>query len=278
VLRSLPHWYRLVHESNSPDFNPYVHLPEAVIQYRERLGMPFNDLDILPAYGDRGRLIRDLAGLMIAPGFRTGMRSERGIATPGELLLLERAGKMGKNTTGVPGSFQIKYDPAITNPAAVRDNILYNSSFRTDYPTLSERPVFVADAAGPLPPDPYLFPFEQTPGQWVPHSARVSVDVLDAGVPNPGGAPYAQDIVAEDAEEANLLLAGASNMVTTRSDVFTVYFRIRSFRQNPVTGAWDATDPEAIVEENRYVMLVDRSEVNSPSDRPKIHYLEQLPR
>ncbi|MHC4767858.1 MAG: hypothetical protein ACYTEI_03985, partial [Planctomycetota bacterium] len=278
VLRSLPHWFRVVHEDDSPDFNPYVHLPEAVIQYRDRLGMPFDDDDVLPAYGDRGRLIRDPGGLTVAPGFRIGLRSERGFASPGELLLLERAGKRGKYTLGAPGSYEIKYDPSVL-PSDVRDNILYNSSFRTDYPTLSERSKFVADGAGLLPPDPYLFAYEDPPGsgQWVPNSARVSVDVIDGGVPNPGGAPNQRDIVAEDAEEANLLFAGASNMITTRSDVFTVYFRIRSFRQNPVTGAWDATDPEAIVEENRYVMLVDRSEVNRPSDRPKILYLEQLP-
>jgi hypothetical protein len=186
---------------------------------------------------------------------------------------------MGKYTLGVPGNFQIKYDPNIVDPVAVRDNILYNSSFRADYPRVTERSQFVADAAGPLPPDTYLFPFEDPPGsgQWVPHSARVSVDVTDAGVPNAGGAPNVRDVVAEDLEESNLLFAGASNMLTTRSDVFTVYFRIRSFRQNPVTGVWDATDPESIVEENRYVMLVDRSEVNRPSDRAKILYLEQLP-
>ena len=69
-----------------------------------------------------------------------------------------------------------------------------------------------------------------------------------------------------------------SNMITTRSDVFTVYFKIRSFRQNPVTGQWDATDPEHIVDDSRYVMLVDRSEVNVPTDKPKIVYLEKLPK
>ena len=77
----------------------------------------------------------------------------------------------------------------------------------------------------------------------------------------------------------------SSNLVTTRSDVFTVYFRVRSFRQNPAgiradgtTGAvWDATDSEYIVDDSRYVMLVDRSEVNRPSDKPKILYLEKLP-
>ena len=83
---------------------------------------------------------------------------------------------------------------------------------------------------------------------------------------------------AGDSEEANLLFAGMSNLITTRSDVFTVYFKIRSFKQNPVTGRWDATDPEYIVDDSRYVMLVDRSEVNSPHDKPRIVYLEKLPK
>ena len=39
---------------------------------------------------------------------------------------------------------------------------------------------------------------------------------------------------------------------------------------------WDATDPEYIVDDSRYVMLVDRSEVNRPSDKPRILYLEKL--
>ena len=85
------------------------------------------------------------------------------------------------------------------------------------------------------------------------------------------------DGVSGDAEETNLLLSGITNMITTRSDMFTVYFRIRSFRQNRDTGFWDATDPEYIVDDSRYVMLVDRSEVNRPSDKPRILYLEKLP-
>ena len=71
----------------------------------------------------------------------------------------------------------------------------------------------------------------------------------------------------------------------TSSDVFTVYFRVRNFRQNPAVSLpsgyvgpiWDATDPRYIVDDTRYVMLVDRTEVNRPRDRPKILYLEKLP-
>ena len=84
--------------------------------------------------------------------------------------------------------------------------------------------------------------------------------------------------MASDVEEDTLLYKGVSNLVTTRSDVFTVYFKIRSFRQNPTTGVWDATDAEMIVDESRYVMLVDRSEVDRPNEKPRILYLEKLPK
>ena len=90
------------------------------------------------------------------------------------------------------------------------------------------------------------------------------------------GLPNEFDYVAGDAEEANLLFAGMGNMVTTRSDTFTVYLRIRSFRQNPVTGVWDATDPEHIIDDARYLLLVDRSTVNSPTDEPKVLFMEKL--
>ena len=83
------------------------------------------------------------------------------------------------------------------------------------------------------------------------------------------------DKVGGDAEEANLLFAGISNMVTTRSDVFTVHFQIRTFAQNPDTGLWDATDPDMILDDSRYVMLVDRSEVDSPEQSPRILYLQK---
>lgn len=84
------------------------------------------------------------------------------------------------------------------------------------------------------------------------------------------------DEVHGDSEEGSLLYRGVSNIATTTSDVFTVYFRVRSFRQNPTTRIWDATDPEYIVDESRYVMTVDRSNVNSPGDKPRILFTEKI--
>ena len=83
-------------------------------------------------------------------------------------------------------------------------------------------------------------------------------------------------MVAGDAEEANLLFSGISNLITTRSDVFTVHFRVRTFSQNPETGVWDATDPDAILDDSRYVMLVDRSRVDTSDDSPRILYVQKV--
>ncbi len=223
VIRSAPHMARIVGLDQSGDMlrNPRVHVPEAIVAYRDRVGQQY-----LPDYKERDSIA-------------TGLRSERGFASIGELLLMR--GVEAEATDAPPG------DP---DPLAV-----YQKSFRIDF------------AAGdPIEGDP----FRRTP----PESSWISTDVIDDGEPG----FQMPDVVAGDAEEANLLFAGMSNMITTRSDVFTVYFKVRSFTQNPTTGRWDATDPEYIVDDSRYVMLVDRSEVNRPSDKPKIVYLEKLPK
>ncbi len=84
------------------------------------------------------------------------------------------------------------------------------------------------------------------------------------------------DRVASDAEEQGLLFSGISNIVTTRSDVFTVHLRVRTFKRDSETNIWDATDPKNIVEDARYVMVVDRSEVNHPGDRPRILMMQRV--
>ncbi len=84
------------------------------------------------------------------------------------------------------------------------------------------------------------------------------------------------DRVAGDAEESNLLFSGISNLITTRSDMFTVHLRVRTFKQDPETGVWDATDPKAIVADQRFVMVVDRSNVERPGDRPRILLMDRV--
>jgi hypothetical protein len=81
---------------------------------------------------------------------------------------------------------------------------------------------------------------------------------------------YRYDQTAGDAVEQNQLLKGISNLVTTRSDVFTVWLRIRTIKQDPLTGQWNGTDPEFIIDDSRYMMTVDRSSVDRPGEQPRI--------
>ena len=74
-----------------------------------------------------------------------------------------------------------------------------------------------------------------------------------------------------------MLFKGISNMVSTRSDVFTVWVRIRTIRQDPLTGKWNGTDPESIVDDSRYMMTVDRSGVDAPGQKPRILSFVKVP-
>ncbi|MHC4108778.1 MAG: hypothetical protein ACYSTY_11895, partial [Planctomycetota bacterium] len=221
VLRTLPHWHRLVHETLSASAAPRVGMAEATVHYRER----FNGKDPtdpestgIPNGADYGASRRSDMG---------DLRGERGLASPGELMLLNKAGGSALGAVG-----------------------------------------------GTLSASAWKVGFAADPVAFGGFSARISTDVFD---PLIGGMPQ-PDEVAGDIEESNLLFSGVSNMVTTRSDVFTVYFKVRSFRQNPLNGVWDATDSKYIVDDSRYVMLVDRSQVNRPTDKPRILYLERLPK
>jgi hypothetical protein len=248
VLRSLPHLWKLVHAfavpgAGAPPFvqqNPRLGLAEAIIQYRERFPQDQIDIPTLPLLDRPLAMIEGGAGYYSRNSVATNLREARGFASIGEINLLdEPAGLAMAGTTGL-----------------APDEVLIADAWRVDAPSLG------------LFPDPLIA--GNPAGQ-----AQVSTDVNptydDLGNPQ-------HDWVAGDVEEMNLLFAGLSNMVTTRSDAFTVYFRVRSFRQNPVTRVWNALDQEQIVDDSRYVMLVDRSAVSAPTDRPRILYLEKMPK
>jgi hypothetical protein len=52
--------------------------------------------------------------------------------------------------------------------------------------------------------------------------------------------------------------------------------KIRTFKQDPETGVWDATDPANIIDDSRYVMVIDRSGVDRPGQHPKVLMLEKI--
>ena len=329
VMRALPHWYRLYHQTGLTEdpsgiplglngrelVPPRVLLAEAVVQYRDRLsglgseeGLD-RDLDniadnpgaitspsvtwpVTPALaGTPNYLVRGLGfelddevdfDTLTADGValtdaerwdRSLPRGERGLASAAEILLMNR-----------PGSDLL--DPAgtlIREPGdGWRADFASRRPFRSDL--FADALAAPADALDGNPALPRLDPIDHptTPGgvsNTVAASTLISTDVLEAPPINEGNVDErpSDDRVAQDIEESHLLFSGASNLVTTRSDVFTVYFTIRSFTQSP-NGVWDATNQEQIIDERRYVMLVDRSNVDQPGDRPRIVYLERLPR
>jgi hypothetical protein len=277
VLRTLPHFTRLTYDDaeygggdypsdqygDDPQFAPRVRLPEAFLRYRDGVespsaapawGEPFvpeigGQAGVgLPNYLDRGLAENTLPGY---EGFFPGMRNHRGVESIGELRLLQR--------------------PFEQNDDQWSRNVNASIEF-----------------AGLDPARPFtVYPGEESAargyrGQVSAFDTRLATDrnagtaLRDLGGVNGVNVPV-PDRTAGDAEERNLLFSGVSNLVGVRSDVFTVYFRVRTFRRNAITGIWDATDPEYILSDSRYVMLVDRSKVERPDDKPEIVYLQRLP-
>jgi hypothetical protein len=280
VLRAMPQMHFLVSNptnfgtAGAPDAvvipleqeqNKYVRVVDSILRYRDRT-LAFQpgviipngtngdgiDANLVPGYADRGIGADDLPGSGLA-GFlgpvyegndlvAQGMRNERGIQSVGELMLLQRVAPANANDLwSQQQSFSIQYlglDP-------------YRSSVD----------------------DPGSSGFAYANG----FTPRFSTDLQNGQIGSGANQRTVPDRVAGDAEKRNLLFSGISNLLTTRSDVFTVYFRVRSVRQDPVTLKWDGTNPDLIVDDSRYVMTVDRGGVDRPGQRPKILMLEKCP-
>ncbi len=206
--------------------------------------------------------------------FNRGMRAARGFETIGELTGLARTTLANPALLGAAGAGfpDWQYDQAWSVRLAGRD------PYRFQY---------AAGADGDGYGQGWYAGLKKSPGEAL--DARVSTDrqgvrafnFVNASVP-------ADQITVEeafslspdssygDSEEQNLLFKGISNLITTRSDVFTVYFRIRTVKQDPTTGGWNGVDPDSVLEDARYVMCVDRSNVNRPTDQPRIVYFSRV--
>jgi hypothetical protein len=74
------------------------------------------------------------------------------------------------------------------------------------------------------------------------------------------------DQVRGDAEEQSILMRRVSNLITTRSDTFTVYLVVQGWRLNPA----NRQDPQ-LVTQRRAAMIVDRSRVTPTNPTPIIY-------
>ena len=270
----------------------WVRLPESIVNYRELfpsqydpyfLGtafLPSYSFPTGPKYADRGQSLL----------FHNQMRSHRGFASVGELSLIDRV-----------------FDPLVPNrqnPESNLNNNIFiepnplrsgyrwdrNSSWSISYAGLD--PYRVNQLPTPIIPAP---PAHTIPspnpnnGGWSNESQgggfsaqlateRLASNVFEFDRPSTNALEplLSAAVVAGDQTERNTMLKGIANIVTTRSDVFTVYLKIRSVAQNPVTGGWDATNPETLIDESRYIMVIDRSNVERPGQEPKILMFEKI--
>lgn len=244
VMRAVPHWYKMVHAVASPNAGPQPYLPVTQDRF-PRIMLPEAVVSFRERFNnDRDSLIRtgfygiDEAGTDQVSGPNYAGRTAALRAERG----MASVGELLLLTRSAPAN--------MVRGVGSGDSLARADSWRADFAGRN--------------------PFNSTDPRLA--AAFISTDVTDFNRALVDG-----DRVGGDVEEQNLLVAGAANLVTTRSDTFTVYFRLRSVRRNPRTGLWDATDPEYILDDQRYVMLVDRSQVNRPGDMPRILFLERAP-
>ena len=261
------------------------------------VSMPYYDDRGTYGYGDAPEMAAWIADNVVYPdlgvggvvGLYPGMRREQGIASIGELMLMDRSGisngaaqSWPQRSTSITGAAQdpflyqadfnadtnvgssiAPWDPTTIDPA---NNTRLGLGWRPLVGNQGQADDFARQADARLSTD-------RRNTRWF----QVKDDPSTPDVIDPFGLVEIPDEVAGDAEEANLLFAGISNLVSVRSDVFTVHLRIRSFRQNPVTGIWNGTDPEYIADDSRYVFVVDRSKCDLPGETPEIRLLSKVP-
>ena len=260
-------WYN--YDEGGPDEAVKVNFPETIINSRDRY---FPDAAVLenansnvvttkplpgPKYDDRGGSL-----------FHLGTRQERGFVSVGELAILDRAYQDGNPPGSDPREIlPFDFDPAA--PARLSWQFLksWGIDFAGNDPYRTNR-----TNNAPLTGDDYGWYARANA-----HSAQLATERLAFNTLWPSFPPIlASAKTAGDQTERNALLKGIANLVTTRSDVFTVYLKIRSVAQNQQTGKWDATDPTTLIDESRYLMVIDRSNVDRPSDEPRILMFERV--
>ena len=238
-----------------PNLDPLLWEPQA----GDPMATASGNTALYPTYFDRGDVTPSSGGSttqIVLPlsevAYNTGMQSQRGISTVGELTGIARR---ASSDNGM--SFTMR--TAGTDP--------YSKTSTQGW-----------DARDDNATDTKIDPLD----------ARLSTDrqgVRQFDFINNQASPFAiadrqvltYDTSYGDSEELNLLFKGISNLVTTRSDVFTVYFKVRTVKQNPIDGKWNGTDRETVLDDARYVMCVDRTNVNRPSDQPRIVYFSRVP-
>lgn len=100
----------------------------------------------------------------------------------------------------------------------------------------------------------------------------VEGNVYDDG----SGVSFDPDNLADDRDEQLAILSAAAQSVTVRSDYFAVWFVVRGYSEADVTGL-SPEDPMIPTVNRRFLMIVDRSNVTSPGQKPRVLSFEEVP-
>lgn len=296
VMRALPHMQQLsydidpVNTGGTVEVAPggaaatwRVRLPETIVNYRDRLPAA-NGFPDGPKYDDRGFV--PATGQPALFPFHPQMRRERGIVSVGELALMDREYRPSDAGTALEPDPEEEWVPG----AAWSENKSWSIAYAGRDPYRGSEDPPVPSSTPPTGHPPLAVPIPSDSGLgWRSGglrrygaqlaTERSGIDALQydfINTPAIEPAIFARTSVAGDVSERNALLKGIANMVTSRSDIFTVYLRVRAVAPDPATGAWDGTSPSSLLEESRYVMVVDRSLVNRPGEEPKILMFEKV--
>ena len=90
------------------------------------------------------------------------------------------------------------------------------------------------------------------------------------------GTSFDPDNLIDDRDEQLAILSAAAQSVTVRSDYFAVWFVVRGYSEADVTGLEDQ-DPMIPTVNRRFLMIVDRSNVTSPGQKPRVLSFEEVP-
>ncbi|MEM9559084.1 MAG: hypothetical protein AAF995_02165 [Planctomycetota bacterium] len=130
---------------------------------------------------------------------------------------------------------------------------------------------------------------DQLFAQAIDYLGRDGEDLLSEGIDGddafltalslPGETP---DEVPDDPDERLAVVNSVLNSITVRSDVYAVWMVIQGYREADVEALRPASgdrpaDPLVPSYRGRYLMIVDRSNVIEPGDRPQVLYFGEVP-
>ncbi len=91
-----------------------------------------------------------------------------------------------------------------------------------------------------------------------------------------GSPSLLDDGIADDYDEQFALYNGVANSLTTRSDVYAIWFVMHGYARDDVEGL-RPQDPMTPSVARRYLIIVDRSNVRRAGDRARVLLFDELP-